>query len=173
MKRMFLFSLIVTCLLSSTAVHAQCLKAYLGQGNSGKCRPTVHNAPKGKVIATLPDVNDHFIEVMVKNGRNSYWQIDQGSCYDQDANRTIDLPAQAYIHCQYVYGCFESNGPITIRKNPSASAEVEQVVRPVKNNKKTTLMTPIATIRNGWIQVRSAGSQGYGWIEVKYYKSPW
>ena len=162
MKKIILTTLIMVMTLS---VNAQTGAGAYICDNSGT--PTnVRNAPNGKVVQKLPDVDGGYV-VSLLEARNKWWQIDPViEIYGDDDDNTVRLKGSKtgyWVHYSVLQFNIAGDPENVLRETPSPKG------KPLKFAEPSYLfevgLRPLE-IRGKWIKVITSDNRYTGWMPI-------
>ena len=160
MKRRFFLTSLMMVFFAMTSM-AQSLELYISD-NTGT--PTnVRNAPKGKVVATLP-VGSTII-LSVESPTNGWWKITRGQYEDAErGDKKLKGSTTGYWVHSSVLGIGTRNyggQRLNLHQSPSSKSAITY------SFKEELELNPI-DIKGTWVKVRTKDGKHTGWIELEW-----
>ncbi|MBO4822112.1 MAG: hypothetical protein J5548_11710 [Prevotella sp.] len=161
MKKIFLTTVIMIMALS---MHAQTSASAFICDNSGT--PTnVRNAPKGKVVQKLPDIDGGYV-VSLLAVKNNWWKIDPiVDIYGDEEDENIRLKGSKtgyWMHYSVLQFGIAGDHENVLRQAPSANAKPLQLE---PSYLFEVGLHPLE-IRGEWIKVITTDKRHTGWMPI-------
>ena len=161
MKKIFLTTLMMVIAFS---VNAQTSASAYICDNSGT--PTnVRNAPNGKVVQKLPDIDGGYVVTLLEV-RNKWWKVDPiVDIYGDEEDETVQLKGSKtgyWIHYSVLGFSIAGEQENVLRETPSAKGKPLKV-KPSYLFEVT--LRPLE-IRGKWIKVITSDNRFTGWMPI-------
>lgn len=135
------------------------LELYTTDTNGEKTN--IRNAPNGKVVDALPIGGAY--SMFIDKIQNGWCHIYGGVVYEAEADESRILEGDAddyWIHNSVIGATGKGSGSVTLRKSPTANAQV------VFQSQPDAVIHPIE-VSGDWVKVNIAQTKTQGWMLIK------
>ncbi len=163
MKRKVLLALCLTAL--SLSIHAQSLSVYVN--DQSQTETNIRNAPKGKVVARIPQGYTAMLEV--ENPVNGWWRICDNSYFSIDNNGYEGIVKLKGSNKGY----WIHSSVITVDTRNYAGQTLYLYQQPdTKSRKVYTISSEMSLrpleVKGDWVKCRTYTGNNVGWIQAEW-----